>query len=260
MLELSLRGNLAIIDGLSMTLLFVSLLTFSARFASAQTPDVEARRLFEAGRRAYDDGRYAVALRQFERAYALSQRPALLYNVGVAADRLGRNDRALAAFEQYLREVPAGEDDDQRAEAEARVTLLRENQSPQDVARPTAVPVVPSHASAARPVDDPVPASDGLGALPWVFIVGGSVVAIGGGVLVGLSASDIDSVENAPPGTPWSEVEAANDRAPVFSGIGFAMLGVGVISLGVGFVLLTADDEGATVALTPNGLRIAGTF
>jgi len=46
----------------------------------------------------------------------------LLYNVGVSADRLRRDDVALAAFERFLREVPVHP---RRREVEARVVVLR---------------------------------------------------------------------------------------------------------------------------------------
>lgn len=120
----------------------------------ASAADEEARARFESGRLAFAAGRYADALSDFRRAYELSQRPVLLYNIGVAADRLRRDQEALEAFERYLREVEAP---DNRAEVEARVVVLRE----QLAARATPAPTEPSArvGVAADPVA-PVPASE----------------------------------------------------------------------------------------------------
>jgi tetratricopeptide (TPR) repeat protein len=86
--------------------------------------DEEARNLFQAGRVAFSDGRYDDALSYFEKAYELSGRPELLYNVGTAADRPRRTEQAVAAFEQFLAEVP--EDAANRKEVESRVGLLKQ--------------------------------------------------------------------------------------------------------------------------------------
>jgi tetratricopeptide (TPR) repeat protein len=85
--------------------------------------DAEGRGLFEAGRAAFADGRYDDALDYFDRAYELSHRPELLYNIGTANDRLRRDETALAAFEEYLHEVPAAAN---VREVEARIRVLRE--------------------------------------------------------------------------------------------------------------------------------------
>jgi hypothetical protein len=84
--------------------------------------DEEARHLFEAGTRAFSDGRFEVALARFREAYELSRRPALLYNVGQAADRIRMDREALDAFERYLAAEPNAAN---RREVESRITALR---------------------------------------------------------------------------------------------------------------------------------------
>jgi hypothetical protein len=86
--------------------------------------DQEARALFEAGRVAFSDGRYDDAMGYFRRAYELSGRPELLYNVGTTADRLRRTDEAVGAFEQFLAEVPESPN---RKEVLSRVAILRQD-------------------------------------------------------------------------------------------------------------------------------------
>jgi hypothetical protein len=90
---------------------------------SPQEADERARALFQQGRAAYEEGRYRDAWDYFRKAYLLSKRPALLYNVGQAADRLRMDREALEAFRLYLQRNP---DADNRREVENRVRALEE--------------------------------------------------------------------------------------------------------------------------------------
>ncbi|MCA9616513.1 MAG: hypothetical protein KC586_27335, partial [Myxococcales bacterium] len=71
-----------------MRLAFVLALALAApTLASAQPPatseaEVEARDAFQQGSDAYAEARYGEALRLFRRAFELSGRTALLYNIG----------------------------------------------------------------------------------------------------------------------------------------------------------------------------------
>ncbi len=89
--------------------------------------DEEARLVFQAGTVAFEDARYEEALERFRTAYELSGRTQLLYNIGVSADRLRRDEEALVAFEQFIAESPA--DADGVRDAEARVEVLRSRQT-----------------------------------------------------------------------------------------------------------------------------------
>lgn len=90
--------------------------------ADAGGVDEEARSVFRAGETAFNGARYADALAHFRRAHELSGRPELLYNIGVAADRLRRDEEALAAFEQFVAEVA---DHPRLRDAHARIEVLR---------------------------------------------------------------------------------------------------------------------------------------
>jgi tetratricopeptide (TPR) repeat protein len=103
-----------------------ALLLLAPVAAAAQSADpahdAEARALFEAGAAAFDEGRFEEALERFRRSHELSGRPALLYNVGAAADRAGHDAEALEAYEAYVVGIP---DADNRSYVEARVAVLR---------------------------------------------------------------------------------------------------------------------------------------
>src|SRR5690242_10205557 len=73
--------------------------------ASAQPvaeDDERARVHFQAGSSHFDTGNYEAALQEFEAAYALSHRPALLYNIYLSHERLGNLEEAAGALRSYL--------------------------------------------------------------------------------------------------------------------------------------------------------------
>lgn len=61
-----------------------------------------ARRFFEAGEQNYAAGRYAEAVRNYRRAYELSGRPQLLFNLANAHERQGEYEAAARELSQYL--------------------------------------------------------------------------------------------------------------------------------------------------------------
>ena len=133
--------------------------------------DQEARANFEAGRIAYENASYERALSSFRRAYELSQRPQLLYNIGQSLDRLRRDVEALEEFEAFLEQNP---DSHKRREVEARVAILREQVAAQ--------PDVPTPAEAAattvqpNPVAEPAPEP---ASKAWIAgVVGGVLVVV----------------------------------------------------------------------------------
>jgi tetratricopeptide (TPR) repeat protein len=67
-----------------------------------------ARRHFDAGQRLSASGDYAGAYDEFAAGYAMSQRPAFLFNMGECARALGDPSRARASYERYLELDPDG--------------------------------------------------------------------------------------------------------------------------------------------------------
>ncbi|HJL18577.1 MAG TPA: tetratricopeptide repeat protein [Sandaracinaceae bacterium LLY-WYZ-13_1] len=165
----------------------------AAQEASPETPpvadqaerDERARILFEAARVHFDAGRYEEALPEFEEAYELSGRAALLYNVGVTRERLGDHTGALEAFEAFLEsgeEVPGMS----RERLEARVEALRErvDRVERDELEPS--PTEPS--SEALPVGPIVLFSVAGASLISGVIFGGLTVAEDGNLSDGCAA------------------------------------------------------------------------
>ena len=159
--------------GLIRVVLVAVLLAASASIAQAQESpaqgtsearDEEARSLFQAGRTAFGDGRFADARDYFRRAYELSGRAELLYNVGTAEDRLRNDEAALEAFEAFLAAQPEAPN---RAEVEGRIAVLRDAIASRAPAAAPTVPPLP-----------PLPPPPGPTVL-WTWIAGAAAVATG---------------------------------------------------------------------------------
>jgi tetratricopeptide (TPR) repeat protein len=145
-----------------------------------------ARKAFKDGRAAFDAGRFTEALERFEHAYSLSGRSELLFNIGLAADRIREDERALEAFEQYLEETP---DSTHRMQVEQRVIALREAIDREQRKQSRAVAPTPAEvasASARAPERTPLGPSpserdDGGVLSEWWFWTGTAVLLIAGG-------------------------------------------------------------------------------
>jgi tetratricopeptide (TPR) repeat protein len=154
-------------------ILAAALLLAAATARADDTADDEtlARAHTTSARSYYEQADYVHALREFDEAYRLSRRPALLYNIAACQERLGRLDEAIGALEQYLRDLPLASD---RDSVEQRVKNLRARRGEPAAAQPAA-----TTASPAQPIERP------LYRRWWLWTaVGGVVVA---GVVIGLA-------------------------------------------------------------------------
>ncbi len=277
------------------TFLCACLLVASTAFAqegeggaeSDQGRDDQARALFQAGRVAFENGRYREAMRYFGDAYELSHRAGILYNIGHAAQLHGDNEAALEAYEQYLAESP---DADNRVAVEARVVRLREltgrdETSGEDPPEPEGgEPEGSESGAAASGTGDPsadgegesnaiVPAepedeeaddaSGGGTPIGAWLLMGGGVAAAGVGVaMLAVAGGAASTVSDAPAGTAWVDVESDYDSAGTFSVVGSVLIGVGLAAAvgGLVWVIAGGGDEETQVAVSPMGVLLRGTL
>lgn len=255
---------------LAIALAASSLLPLHAHAQDDRGSDEEARALFHAASVAFEEGRYESALEYFERSYALSRRPALLYNIGVTAERLRHDARALEAFRRFILEVP---DTPQRGAVEARIAILERavaEQPPEPGVQtdaspePAPDPAVPPPAEPAPRQPEPAASPDLAG--PIALAASGGVLVVVGAILVGVAAGDVASVENAPRGTTWASVEDAYSRSEALSIAGGVGIGVGAALAASGLVWLAVPGAGsgerAAVQIAPRlgGITIRGSF
>ena len=133
----------------------------------------EARVTFEAATIAFSDGRFEDALSSFRRAYELSPRAELLYNMGQCTDRLRRDAETVDYFERYLEAAP---DAANRRTVESRIEVLRERVLIERSEAEQAERADLDARVAATVVDEPAPRRRWwLGALIGVVVVGAGV-------------------------------------------------------------------------------------
>lgn len=224
---------------------------------SAEALDEEARAVFSAGSTAFDDARYDDALAYFQRAYELSQRSVLLYNVGVAADRLRRDRVALDAFERFLAEVP---EHPRRRDVEARVIVLRQIVADADAAAAAAQSdehadePPESNGGDTPPPVAPAPRDEGPDALSIAGPIVLGTLGLAGVVtaIVGIAGNG-ECLAMGTGGACIEERQTAWVGVGLWGGLGLASI-AGAVIWAVIAMSGGGQDEDAPVAVTPNGL------
>lgn len=150
--------------------------------------DERAKAHFLAGQSYYDQASYADALKEFNEAYRLSKKPALLYNIARCFEGLGQLGDAVGMLERYLTDEPATPD---RTSIEERIRNLKERQQ-RAAAPPPVAPAPPPAQLTAAPPPPPTSSASGSRHRRWTWIVGGTGVALLGAALGTGVASQLD--------------------------------------------------------------------
>jgi hypothetical protein len=227
--------------------------------AGAQTDDENARIHFEAGASYLKQSDNESALREFQAAYSLSKRPALLLNIANVYERMGKPKEAVDALGKYLEEDPKTAD---RTTVETRIANLKKRAEslPPPVPPPTtSAPLGPPAASAGPPAptvappaapEAPPPAA-GPNRVPAYVAFGVGGAAAIGAVVTGVVASGkfSDAEKQCKPSCPDGTVDSIKSTALVSD----ILTGVAIAGVGVGAVLFfTARSAGSEPAA---GLR-----
>lgn len=178
----------------------------AAGAAPETADDAVARGLFQAGKAAYEAGKYEDALGFFEQAHARSGRPQLLFNIGQAAERMRLDEKALEKFRAYLTQVP---DAANRMDVEARIRQLEQWIGERNEAAPVApIATAPSPAETAEQApattaDDPAftaaePEQGEPVTSKWWFWTGIGAVVVGGTAAALAVALGGDETEQQP--------------------------------------------------------------
>lgn len=101
--------------------LLVGALAWAAPPARDDEATAAARRFYESGTFLFDRGQFIDAAREFERAYEVQPRPALLYNIASAYDKGGERMKAVENYRRYVATMPNAPD---VASARARAAVL----------------------------------------------------------------------------------------------------------------------------------------
>ncbi len=232
--------------------------------AHAQDDANRARLHFQAGASYYEAGDYEDALREFQRAYDLSQRPELFYNFSLCHQQLGQLDEAIVYLDRYLTEV---EDVPNRANLERRLANFRARQANEAAAeraeaeREVEAPAVapppareeppiapaPSEVSEAEEheaEDDATSGGTNGAAIAGFSVAGAGLVVLGvAGGLALAQRSDLDD-QGCAPDCDGGDVSALRTRA-IVADVGLVVAVVGA-ALGVVFLLTGGDGDDET--------------
>ncbi len=230
--------------------------------SGSQGLDEEARALFTAGSTAFDNARYEEALGYFQRAYELSHRSALLYNIGIAADRLRRDREALGAFEQFLEETP---EHPRRRDVEVRVEVLRRAVADAEARGEAPSGEEPPPDGSAEPGGGgqetlPPPDREGSGGgTPVVLPIALGAAGLAGVTAAILGVASADDCLTEEGGTCVEERKPAWVPVAVYGGLGLAAVAGAVLWLVLGG---GEDTEGSapTVSARGAGLDLGWSF
>lgn len=194
---------------------------FGASFARAESPEdaAEARNAYAEGDQAFQEGRFADAIRLFTRGYELSGRPRFLLNIAHAQRLSGHSQEALETYRKFLATDPRPEDRDQAqaavSEIEAALAATPASGSTGGADTPAAgpvQPVAPPTAPAAAPPSDPLmheraaAQTDDESGLPWYFWAGIGAAVVAGVVIVMVASGGDDAPGFRDMGT-WGRVD-----------------------------------------------------
>jgi tetratricopeptide (TPR) repeat protein len=166
--------------------------------ARAITEEEErAKAHFLAGQSYYDQASYTDALREFNEAYRISKKPALLYNIARCYEGLDQPADAVKMLERYLQEDPETPD---RTSVETRIANLKEraaarlHRQPEEPTEPSRPPAATTTAAASAPASTSAPPRKRV----WTWVVGGIGVAalaaaLGTGVASQLDYNDLSN-------------------------------------------------------------------
>ncbi|MBT8468290.1 MAG: hypothetical protein KJN97_06035 [Deltaproteobacteria bacterium] len=226
----------------------------AAPAVAQETPDdAAAREYFERGRAAFEQADYEGALVFFRHAYRLSGRPALQYNIGVAADRLQREQEALEAFQHYLDET---ESPTREGEVRGRIEALQKS-----IAEKEATERALEEASIRyRTMAPEQGVSDGR-RLPRSTIIGGTVWAAVG--VAGVAAMSVGLAQNGSCSTAVAGQCTVESSATawtyVYGALGIAALAGSATWFAIG-ARRAKEKRSTQVSLLPTGLMVSGTF
>ncbi|MEM9067869.1 MAG: tetratricopeptide repeat protein [Myxococcota bacterium] len=213
--------------------LVLALTCAMSSFAHAQEEPDRGRLHFQAGASYYEAGDYEDALREFQRAYELSQRDELFYNLSLCHQQLGNLEQASSFLRQYLESVS---DIPNRANLERRLENFQERmQAPDDDPGPIVAPPEEEEE------DDPEVGGANVPAIVGFSIAGAGALMLGvSGGLALAKRGELDD-EECRPNCPSSDVDSLRRRA-IFADIGLGLAAAGAV-VGVIFLIVGGGDD-----------------
>lgn len=227
-----------------------------------------ARKHYELGEQLYKTSDYSGALTAFTKAYRLSNKPALLFNLARCHEVMADLDLAVKFYRQYLAQVPGAPNRPlvesrlrnlearlARRKADAAAAAPAPSSSPATQPASPAVPAsqpAPTAASeaAASPTADQPPAAidpppgDWKRPAGWVSVGVGGAALIAGVIVGSMAAAKATDYEEAANTTLYDDLAGMRDEGQALQSAQIALLVVGGILAAAGGGLLLWDHLG----------------
>lgn len=229
----------------------------AADVSAQQGAEERARTHFDAGASYFEAGSYEDALREFQRAYDLSRRPELFYNISVCHQHLGDLEQALLFLQRYLEQASSIEN---RANLELRAQNLERRlgqRAPEGNDAQSGARSEPAERTVER---TPVPLASQGGGENVGAIVGFSLATVGvvmAGVFGTLTLVEDGRLTNVCFGSCFDDEVGTLRTWAALTDVGFGVAAAGA-TVGLIFLLVgapTAASEQASLApwMSPSG-------
>jgi hypothetical protein len=214
----------------------------------------------------YAKGNYDRAIQSWTDAYNFDcTAHRLLINIGNAYEKLGNKEKAIEAFQTYL----------DRMGPDADATIADKVENLRKISVPAPQPPPPPVGNGGDPIDQPPPPDDPPAGAdtggdtpvgPFVLMGVGGVLAVVGGVLLGVGSSKVSDAEaqcqtltgdprNCGLTEPGQQAASDGNSGRTMVGVGAVGLGVGVAAVVGGVVWWLAggsdSDDGESVSVRP---------
>jgi tetratricopeptide (TPR) repeat protein len=245
-----------------------------------QATDTEqvARQHFQLGRAQYESGSFREAATSFERAYELSKREVLWYNIFLAYRDAGDNAKAAEALRNYLTRV---EQIDTRAQLEARLASLerlvqeeeqrkqqqaqQQQQTPDSTSQEPAQEQTPQQQVADELALKPT-AERSPSIVPYILMGVGGAMIIGGVVTGAMASSKHGELEDQCPDNRCDDpsLKSVADEGKTLALVADILLFGGIAAAGTGGVLWflnnnqSSSEEAPVSAALSCGPRACG--
>jgi hypothetical protein len=222
----------------------------------------EAERLYNQGQQAYEALRYDDALTAWERSYALSKLPALVFNIAQAQRLRGKPGDCTKATTSYRKFISLAPKSNERPQAEGFIAELapcvEQEAKPQPVVIPPPQAVTPPATTLPAPMPPPREGGGGGKGKRFAgYAVGGAgLVLVATGVYFGAKARRLgDEVsDECADGCDWNLVKDKDAEGKSAETTQYVLYGVGLAAIAAGGVLWwmgNKEAKSSNVAVTP---------
>ncbi|MEN0066987.1 MAG: tetratricopeptide repeat protein [Myxococcota bacterium] len=239
-------------------MLALALFLFASAFAQSPNPESEpppaeldeARKLYSLATQWYEEGQYERAVEAFQKAYAMTEAPEILFNIANAQERGGLLREALETLERYRLYAP----DSEQTTIRRRVLAIEERLERASPPEPIEVPNLPPSEPEPAIVTPSEPEFEPTRRRPrWGLVAAGaSTAAISGGVAIGSFQTSRTAIASGDPSS-YAVSRTVNNVALVGVGAGVALAAIG-------FVVPRPADSTWNIGMGPAGAELMVRF